>query len=92
MIAVSWRRHNAAGLTTVMVRRSSIKPAWSGQSGQSRQAIQALPLMQNGQVTTGRIRPHGPQCRWSPALMPPQLMGRSPSQSDIKHMAGKIAE
>jgi hypothetical protein len=37
--------------------------------------MQALPPTQNGQVTTGRIRPHGGQCRWSPALMPPQLTG-----------------
>jgi hypothetical protein len=58
-----------------MSRSSSIKPAGSGQSGQSRQVIQALPVMQNGQLTTGRTRPHGPQCRWSPALMPPQLIG-----------------
>jgi hypothetical protein len=37
--------------------------------------MQALPPTQNGQVTTGRIRPHGGQCRWSPALMPLQLTG-----------------
>jgi hypothetical protein len=62
-----------------MARSSTIKSAVSGQSEQFRQAIQALPPMQNGQVTTGRTRPHGPQCRWSPALMPPQLMRLCPA-------------